>query len=102
MKFQAHPLVVAAALGLIGPGALAEEDEPEAEALCGGAGPSRDSVGALAGGDSTIEELALDRLGEPLGVAPQPEEWTWVPGEAPDAEAFHRVEIAWLKESQGR
>lgn len=90
MKFQAHPLVVAAALGLIGPGALAEEDEADSGELCLGCPPADPPDGK--------SEVASPALAvEPIG-----DEWTWTPGEAPDPEAFHRVELAWLKESQGR
>lgn len=34
MKVAAHPLVVAAALGLLGPAALAEEDRTKTEPTC--------------------------------------------------------------------
>lgn len=65
MKLEVHPLVVAVALGLLGPGALVEEDESE-EVPCTGCGDSH-----------TVTE--------------------WEPGEAPDPDEFHRVEIEWLK-----
>lgn len=38
MKIGAHPLIVAAALGLLGPAALAEDDAPSDDALEGIAG----------------------------------------------------------------
>ena len=66
MKLEAHPLVVAVALGLLGPGALVEEDEPDTEAPC-----------SDCEGRNSVAE--------------------WEPGEAPDPEEFHRVEIEWLK-----
>jgi hypothetical protein len=67
MKLEAHPLVVAVALGLLGPGALVEDDEPEdSETSCSGC-PNTDAVAE------------------------------WEPGEAPDPDEFHRVEIEWLK-----
>jgi hypothetical protein len=64
MKLEAHPLVVAVALGLLGPGALVEEDEQDSETSCSGC-------------SNAVAE--------------------WEPGEAPDPEEFHRVEIEWLK-----
>ena len=67
MKLEAHPLVVAVALGLLGPGALVEEDEQESEAPCSGCGDPNTAVAE------------------------------WEPGEAPDPAEFHRVEIEWLK-----
>jgi hypothetical protein len=68
MKLEAHPLLVAVALGLLGPGVL-EEDDTE-EVPCSGCGD--DDKNAVA---------------------------EWEPGEAPDPEEFHRVEIEWLKHS---
>lgn len=65
MKIDAHPLVVAVALGLLGPGVLIERDEEEDEP-CAGCSESE----------------------------PKAE---WEPGDAPDPEEFHRVEIEWLK-----
>lgn len=35
MKLDAHPMVVAVALGLLGPGVLFEEDDEESCATCG-------------------------------------------------------------------
>lgn len=52
-------MVVAVALGLLGPGALLEEEEESTCATC------PESSGQ------------------------------WEPGEAPDAEEFHRVALAW-------
>ena len=68
MKLEAHPLVVAVALGLLGPGALvADEDDTD------GASYNEDGDGPT----TTVAE--------------------WEPGVAPNAEEFHRVEIEWLK-----
>jgi hypothetical protein len=71
MKIDAHPLVVAVALGLLGPGVLLR-DEEEREEPCEG---------------------CRDHDLEPA-VSP------WEPGPAPDPEEFHRVEIEWLKQTQ--
>lgn len=68
MKLEAHPLVVAVALGLLGPGALVEEDDFDSDAPCSGCDDT-----------NTVAD--------------------WEPGEAPDPEEFHRVEIEWLKRS---
>ncbi len=68
MKFDAHPLVVAAAMGLLNPAALAAVGE-EGEGF----------------------ELHDAHVGEP------PTEG-WTPAaEPPDAAELHRVEIEWLK-----
>ena len=63
---DAHPLVVAVALGLLGPAALASEDEEE--------------------------EGAAHAASPPAGT----HEVAWSPGPAPDADELHRVEIEWL------
>ena len=68
MKLEAHPLLVAVALGLLGPSVL-EEDDTE-EVPCSGCGDDDNSAVA-----------------------------EWEPGEAPDPDEFHRVEIEWLKHS---
>ena len=89
MKFEAHPLVVAAALGLVGPGALMEDDDdPDS-------GEWHLDPATLAGEPKAERDLAQAAIPMP-GVGDQGE-WTWAPGEAPDPEDFHRVEIAWLK-----
>jgi hypothetical protein len=67
MKLDAHPLVVAVALGLLGPAALASEDE---------------------------DEGAAHASSPPEGSTTETE---WSPGPPPDADEFHRVEIEWLK-----
>jgi hypothetical protein len=65
MKLNAHPMVVAVALGLLGPGALLGEDE---EATCeSSSGPAPTTTG-------------LDG---------------WQPGAPPDPEEFHRVAVEW-------
>ena len=68
MKLDAHPLVVAVALGLLGPAALASEDEED-------------------------EDVA--HASSPLPASQH--EPVWTPGPAPDADEIHRVEIEWLK-----
>ena len=68
MKLDAHPLVVAVALGLLGPAALASEDEEEGAAHASSPPPGPSS------------------------------EVAWSPGPAPDADEIHRVEIEWLKQ----
>lgn len=71
MKFEAHPLVVAAALGLIGPGAL---------------------PGALGEDLDDDTEDRPERIVEVDGWEPDFSEL-----QAPAAEEFHRVELEWLK-----
>jgi hypothetical protein len=75
MKIDAHPLVVAVALGLLGPGVLLREEE-EREEPCEGC-PDHDHESEYA-----------------------PTTAQWEPGEAPDPEEFHRVEIEWLKQTK--
>jgi hypothetical protein len=71
MKIDAHPLVVAVALGLLGPGVLLREDE-ERDEPCEG-----------------CQDHELD-----TNIS------QWEPGPAPDPEEFHRVEIEWLKQTK--
>lgn len=73
MKIDAHPLVVAVALGLLGPGVLMERGE-EGDDPFTGCGGSEDPC-------SDDRDTRLE----------------WEPGETPDPEEFHRVEIEWLK-----
>jgi hypothetical protein len=70
MKVDAHPLVVAVALGMLGPAALLDEDDRD-EAECLGC------------------ELEDDKVVTTEG---------WQPGPAPSADEFHRVELEWLKQ----
>ncbi|MEQ1507678.1 MAG: hypothetical protein ABMB14_35945 [Myxococcota bacterium] len=76
MKFDAHPMVVAAALGLLGPVALIDEEEDgESSGEC----------------SECSESMAADKS---WGEGHRLE---WEPGDAPDPAEFHRVEIEWLK-----
>jgi len=52
MKFDAHPMVVAVALGLLGPVALASEDEEEAET----------TASCLPTADGTADEPDTDEI----------------------------------------
>ena len=70
MKVAAHPLVVAVALGLLAPDAL-ESYTPDTKPS-----PCIDCDEAKADSE---------------------QETAWQPSEAPSAEEFHRVEVAWLK-----
>lgn len=69
MKFEAHPLVVAAALGLIGPGALIEDLDEDSE-------------------DQPERIVEVDGWEPDFGFGDL---------QAPAADEFHRVELEWLK-----
>jgi hypothetical protein len=82
MKIGAHPLVVAVALGLLAPGALeVVDDDEERTAACGDCGGSADVL--------PVTELAD-------AVRPDAAD-AWANVDAPSAEDFHQVELAWLK-----
>ena len=90
MKVAAHPLVVAVALGLVGPGALEETGENE----------TTNSRKPCAGCDESSHEPRDDGLSETIatrllnaddGLHPTAE-WTDAP--APSAEDFARVALA--------
>ncbi len=70
MKLDAHPLVVAVALGLLGPGALASEDDDEAPAAACGRPPCNE---------------AGDPPGDDAGDG------------APDTDEIARAELEWAK-----
>ena len=72
MKVDAHPLLVAVALGLLGPAVLETEDDR----------------------DDSETSLFLKTSDLELGESPTND---WDPGMAPDAAELHRVEIEWLK-----
>lgn len=59
MKLTAHPLIVAAALGLLGPAALAEDEVETESAPCEGCPP-----------DSTSQRATLQRTSEPAVKEP--------------------------------
>ena len=69
MKVDAHPLLVAVALGLLGPAVLETEDDRD---------DSETSL-TLKTGDLELGETTHD----------------WDPGHAPDAAELHRVELEW-------
>lgn len=74
MKVAAHPMVVAVALGLLGPTALAEEERRERTPECSDCG-------------SDAREAAVLEMSE---LAPSVDEGEW-----------HRVEQAWLEAREG-
>jgi hypothetical protein len=66
MKVDAHPLLVAVALGLLGPAVLEADDDRD---------------------DSDASSM--------FKIADEAETPAWEPGPAPDPEEFHRVELEW-------
>lgn len=90
--FQAHPLVVAAAFGLLGPGALAsEDDDGTADCADCGADPVRPQP--------TSASARPRPHGPRSSLLPTGSEAIeWQPGPAPSADEFHRVELEWLKQ----
>ncbi|MEN0063694.1 MAG: hypothetical protein AAGA48_16195 [Myxococcota bacterium] len=87
MKVGAHPLVVAVALGLVGPQILEEAESPETTKPC-------------ADCDETIEDGLTDALATQLLDAAdttlhQPVDWSTM--DAPSAEDFDRVALAFEK-----
>lgn len=75
MKVVAHPMVVAVALGLLGPTALAQEEREDAAPDCASCGEDSNHF--------MMSELDMSELAEP-------EEGEW-----------HRVEQAWLEAREG-
>lgn len=73
MKIAAHPLVVAAALGLLGPAALVEDDKSTKTDPC-----AQCDCGAAAIADCMPEEAAFTDLDD-----------------GPSAQDFARVEAEW-------
>ena len=72
MKFDAHPLVVAVALGLLGPAVLESEDEQDSEHV-------------------TTSSKDTSRVTEyQAGPAPDPDEFRTT---GPSGPEFHQVEI---------
>lgn len=80
MKIAAHPLVVAAALGLLGPGALEGTTDPESERGAHDRAPEP----AVADRVEPSAPSLLGRIDETLFTV-----------EAPSAEDLARVELQW-------
>ena len=80
MKVVAHPLVVAVALGLLGPTALAQEEREDSAPDCADCG---EDANHMVMSDLGMSDLAMSEL-----AAPEEGEW-------------HRVEQAWLEAREG-
>ncbi len=86
MKVAAHPLVVAVAMGLLGPGALAEVLDTESRSPC-----------------ADCDEQESEESGELVALAPEsddPEVDAWLARPTPTVEAQTRALAEYLASTQ--
>lgn len=85
MKVAAHPLVVAVALGLLGPSVLSESSDDRSESR---------SVRSVEAPSPPTHLLDLDHV---VGAGPSDAPIVVGMSALPDAHEFERVELAWLQ-----